>query len=183
MDKYSLSSDRRSSSLNRKGFKFAKNKFTELKIKMSKKQTSEAKSPSEIDPLNEENRKKLLLDKTKELVEKEISNDKLLIKIIDNNTIYNHLDDLFYKSGDFDLEKETVEDELHSSNRKGISETSADFFKKFRKFNENTRKGLLKHMTPTNGFIKATDEYMIVPNPIAFMCRNGNPNTIDLKYF
>ncbi len=181
MDKYSLSSDRRSSSLNRKGFKFAKNKFTELKIKMSKKQQIEKKNSVILDPIDEENRKKLLLDKTKVIVDKEISNDKLLIKIIDNNTIYNQLDDLFYKSGDFDLEKDLVEDENSANSKKGISETSGDFFKKFRKFNENTRKGLLKHMTPTNGFIKATDQYMIVPNPIAFICKNGNPNAIDLK--
>lgn len=161
--------------------KFVKNRFTELKIKINKKKESTSEASAKAANLNDEKTKKLNLDKTKAMIDKDLDNDKLLIKIIDNHTIYNYLDDFFYRSGDFDLEKDEQSDNLGTENAKNFSETSQEFFKKFRKFNDHTRKGLLKQLTPSNGFIKASQEVMIVPNPIAFVNKSGESGTINLK--
>ena len=181
MEHLSTYSSKAVSSMTKKKPKFVKNRFTDLKIKINKMKAGASEISEKASNLNNEKNKKLNLDKAKEMIDKDLDNDNLLIKIIDNHNIYNHLDDFFYKTGDFDLEKDEVIDEFGIENAKNFSETSQEFFKKFRKFNDHTRKGLLKQLTPSNGFIKASQEVIIVPNPIAFVGKSVNNWTINLK--
>lgn len=183
MEHLSTHSSKAVSNLSIKKPKFVKNRFTDLKIKINKKKENASEMTERSTFINNEKTKKMNLDKAKEMIDKDLDNDKLLIKIIDNHAIYDYLDDLFYKSGDFDLEKDEVVEDYGTENVKNFSETSKEFFKKFRKFNDHTRKGLLKQLTPSNGFIKASQEVMIVPNPIAFINKSGDHGAINLKYF
>lgn len=163
----------------KKNVRFVKNRFTDLKIKITKKNDNQS-DMSQL-PVNDERYRKLNLDKAKANIDKDLDNDPLLIKMINYQGVYDHLDDLFNKSGEFKITNQENLDESVHENVKNFSETSQEFFKKFRKFNENTRKGLLKQITPSNGFIRAAQEVMIVPNPIAFINKNGYQGSINLK--
>jgi len=181
MEQLSTNSIKTASLSRKKSSRFVKNRFTDLTLKINKKKEGESVLIPKANIIHDEKLKKVNLDKTKALIDKDLDNDKLLIKIIDNHTIYNYLDDFFYRSGEFDIEKDEAVEESGTENVKNISETSQEFFKKFRKFNDHTRKGLLKQMTPSNGFIKASQEGMIVPNPIAFINKTGEYGSINLK--
>jgi len=164
--------------------RFVKNRFADLKIKISKKKENASEASEKASNLNDEKTKKLSLDKAKAMIDKDLDNDHLLIKIIDKYNFERYLQDIMSKEGDFDLQKdENPEVEFGTGNESNYSETSQEFFKKFRKFNDHERKGLLKQLKPSNGFIKASQEVMIVPNPIAFVNKDGGmQRTINLKY-
>lgn len=161
--------------------KSSKNKFTELKNRIAKKKEAELTKSGKIKPISEENQQKMTLDKAKSIIDKELNNDNLMIKIIDNNTIYNSLDDFYYKCGDFDLNRDSREEEENNEIEKNINETHSGFFAKFKNYKSNCRKGLLKSITPSIGFIKASSDLMIVPNPIGLINKNNEHSTINLK--
>jgi hypothetical protein len=178
MDRLSTNSSNTPFIPRKKSVKFVKNRFTDLKIKIAKKKENQG----EVVHLKvkEEKKKKSNLDKDKGCIDKDLNNDNLLIKMINYKDVIDNINDLFNKSGEFKMTDQENLDES-SDNIKNFSETSQEFFKKFRKFNENTRKGLLKQITPSNGFIKAAHEYMIVPNPIAFVNKSGYQGSVNLK--
>ena len=161
--------------------KLTKNKFTDLKLRIAKKMEAEAAKSGKNKPVSQENQQKITLDKAKSIIDKELNNDNLMIKIIDNNTVYDCLDDFFYKCGDFDLTNDDKEDENYNEIERNINETHNGFFTKFKNFKNNTRKGLLKSITPSMGFIKASSELMVVPNPIGLITKNRDPTTVNLK--
>jgi hypothetical protein len=178
MDKVSISSVSNSSTTKKKSIK---NKFTELKNRIAKKKEEELAKSGKLIPEKEENKQKMTLDKAKILIDKELNNDNLMIKIIDNNTINNSLDDYYYRSGDFEIKTKEKNHENLDKLERNINETHSGFFKAFKNYKPNCRKGLLKSITPSIGFIKASSELMIVPNPIGLMNKGRDPTTLNLK--
>jgi hypothetical protein len=178
MDRISRSTKSNSSITNKKSIK---NKFTDLKNRIVKKKEEELAKSGKLKPISGEIQEKMTLDNAKILIDKELNNDKLLIKIIDNNAIYNSLDDFYYKSGDFDIKVSQKENENMNEVERNINENHSGFFNKFKNYKINCRKGLLKSITPSIGFIKASSELMIVPNPIGLISKNQEPTTLNLK--
>ena len=61
--------------------KSTKNKFTDLKNRIEKKKEAELAKRGKIKPVSQENQQKMTLDNAKILIDKELNNDNLMIKI------------------------------------------------------------------------------------------------------
>lgn len=185
MENFTTNNSKQYISPKKKSLKFAKNRFTDMTNKIQKKhKISSENEDKNKDENEEENKKKLFLDKIKISADKETSNETLLLKILDNQSVYDYIDNFFYRQGTFDIDKEKHEEFYNNDNdeeKLNASESSSEFFKKFKSFHNDIRKGIIKTLNPSIGFIEGTSDTMIVPNPIGLISKNGENNIINLK--
>lgn len=175
---------------NKKQFKFAKMRFTELKNKFDFKKINinAEKTDEKTDAKENEKMKKQMKEKEISQIENELDNKKLLLKVLDSETVTDHLDDFFSKDR---LKNHPEAHNKHEDNYFGYSidenkkdnyETLDEFWKKYRNFNDITRKGMIKNMTPSFGFIKSCQDNCLIPNPIGLPNKYGEHDTVSLKY-
>lgn len=174
----------------KKNFKYAKMRFTELKSKIVKKTPNEAeKSEDKTDNKENEKLKKIMKDKEIYQIENELDNKRLLLKVMDSDSVTDHIDDFFSREANRNTNQDkegakieeiqvTYNEDL---NKKEGVETLDEFWKKYRNFNDTVRKGNMKIMTPSYGFIKSSQENFLIPNPIGLLSRNGESNSIALR--
>jgi len=173
----------------KKNFKFAKMRFTELKNKFVKKTNSEAKeSEDKSDPKEVEKLKKQIRDKEIYQIEGELDNKKLLLQVMDSDAVTDFVDEFYSRermknNQDKDGSKtdENPVTYIEEAKKESI-ETLDEFWKKYRNYNDTVRKGNMKIMTPSYGFIKSSQENFLIPNPIGLLSRHGENNSIALRY-
>lgn len=176
----------------KKNFKFAKMRFTELKSKIQKKTTNETDKSSEDKTENNENEKlkKIMRDKEIYSIENELDNKRLLLKVMDTDIVTDHIDEFFSREGQRNNQQENegskIEENPVTYNeepmKKEVVESLDEFWKKYRNFNDTVRKGNMKVMTPSYGFIKSSQENFLIPNPIGLLSRQGENDSISLRY-
>ncbi len=175
----------------KKNFKFAKMRFTELKTKLVTKTPIEAeKSEDKSDSKENEKHKKIIRDKEINQIENELDNKKLLLKIMDSKAVKDHVEETFFsevqRNNQQDKDGAKTEENYITYNeesaKKETVETLNEFWKKYKNFNETVRKGNIKLMTPSYGFIKSSKENFLIPNPIGLLSRHGENDSISLKY-
>jgi hypothetical protein len=119
----------------------------------------------------------------------EAINNRLLVDVLNANEDILNPDncdtegdmDTFYVSDKLKDRNFEKKKRLFKETKYSAPESYSDFFFKYKNFAEITRKGTLKKMTPSYGFIKATNEHMLVPNPIGLVKRKGEDHKINLK--
>jgi len=181
----------------KKNFKFAKMRFTDLKNKIVKKTNIDAeKSEEKVDSKEAEKFKKQLQENEMHQIENELDNKKLLLQVMDSESVTEHIDDYFtrdriLRSQQIDkdgvikteelLGQVIINEEIKKEKEALIRETLDEFWKKYRSFNDTNRKGNMKVMTPSYGFIKSSQENLLIPNPIGLLNRNGENDSISLR--
>lgn len=168
----------------KKQFKFAKMRFTEMKTKFSTKKNNENTEKQEEKDINEvEKLKKELNENDLKIIESELDNEELLLKVIDNNNVNEHVEDFFSRERLSKEEKEGAENNAQVEEPPKVEETLDEFWKKYKNFNDTVRKGNMKNMTPCYGFIKSSQDNFLIPNPIGLFNRHGHNDSISLRYF
>lgn len=176
----------------KKNFKYAKMRFTELKSKIIKKPIIEAeKSEDKTDIKENEKLKKIMREKEIYQIENELDNKRLLLKVMDSDSVTDHIEEFFSREAHRNSlqEKEAAKSDENpvtyndESAKKEAVETLNEFWKKYRNFNDIVRKGNMKVMTPSYGFIRSSKENFLIPNPIGLLSRNGENDSITLRYF
>ncbi len=73
-------------------------------------------------------------------------------------------------------------EKLFSQTRYVSQGSIEEFFKKYHEYTELQRKGMLNKLTPSYAFIKATEEHLLIPNPLGLLKRQGEKSELSLKY-
>lgn len=170
----------------KKHFKFAKMRFTDLKNKLVKKSHIDAeKLEDKTDNKVNEKLKKQIREKEIYQIESELDNKKLLLKIFNTEAVVDYLDEYFSKDGDKPDSYRQSEDHglnvNYEESKKNEPETLDEFWKKYKNYNDTIRKGLIKNMTPSYGFIKASVDNFLVPNPLGLLKKNRENDSIELR--
>jgi len=165
----------------KKQFKFAKMRFTEMKSKYNKKSNEITEKQEDSDINEAEKLKRELNEKDLKIIEGELDNQELLLKVIDNNNVSEHVDDFFSREQRLKEEKENGEIPQQIEEPLRVEETLDEFWKKYKNFNDTVRKGNMKNMTPCYGFIKSSQDNFLIPNPIGLFNKHGNSNSISLR--
>ena len=164
---------------NKKQIKFGR--FTEMKSKYTAKgkENTEKKDDDDINEI--EKLKKELNEKDLKIIEGELDNQELLLKIFNNNNVNDHMEEFFGR----DRIKEEKEGESSNAEVKEIppkaNETLDEFWKKYKNFNDTVRKGNMKNLTPCYGFIKSSQDNFLIPNPIGLFNKHGKSDSISLR--
>ena len=191
MDKLGSNNNLNANQAGKKSFKYAKMRFTELKSKITNKTTTEAEKTNEdkTDVKVNEKIKKVLRDKEIYQIDNELDDQRLLLKVMDSDSVTDHIEEFFSREsqgisqqdkdgGKTEENPVTYNEEL---TKKEAFETLDEFWKKYRNFNDTVRKGKLKVMTPSYGFIKSSQDNFLIPNPIGLLSRNGENDSIALR--
>jgi hypothetical protein len=165
----------------KKQFKFAKMRFTEMKTKNNKKnnETSEKQEDSDINEA--EKIKRELNEKDLKIIEGELDNQELLLKVIDNINVSEHVDEFFSRELRLKEEREGKDNAQQNDEPLKVEETLDEFWKKYKNFNDTVRKGNIKNMTPCYGFIKSSQDNFLIPNPIGLFNKHGESDSIYLR--
>ena len=128
----------------KKPIKFGR--FTEMKSKYNKKGNENTEKEEDSDINEVEKLKKELNENDLRMIEGELDNQELLLKIFDNNNVNDHVEAFFGR----DCVKEDKEGESSNAEVKEIpkaEETLNEFWKKYKNFNDTVRKGNMKNLT------------------------------------
>jgi Ran GTPase-activating protein (RanGAP) involved in mRNA processing and transport len=106
-----------------------------------------------------------------------LENERMMIEIIKSDEIDEMLKDFILKNRvDYEHYNQAM-----NKTRYANKDSRKEFFEKFNKFAEITRKGYIKNNTPSFEFIKACKEHGVVPNPLGLIKRKGASNSIKLN--
>jgi hypothetical protein len=167
---------------NKKQFKFAKMRFTtEMTTKYNKKNNESIEKQEESDINEAEKIKKELNEKDLKIIEGELDNQELLLKVIDNINVSEHVDEFFSREQKMREEKERKDNVQQIDEPTKVNETLDEFWKKYKNFNDTVRKGNIKNMTPCYGFIRSSQDNFLIPNPIGLFNKHGENDSIYLR--
>jgi hypothetical protein len=112
---------------------------------------------------------------------------ELKCDILNSTELYSQLDELFHRDKDL---KETPNKKKNPFPLQKFEKTKystrgafMEFYSKFHKIDEQSRKGNLSIKTPSFNFIEAVKIHKIVPNPVGVVKRDGDESKINLNHF
>jgi len=161
----------------KKPIKFGR--FTEMKSKYNKKGNENTEKEEDSDINEVEKLKKELNENDLRMIEGELDNQELLLKVIDNNNVNAHVEEFFSRENVEEKEARVEAEKVEEPPKQ--DETLDEFWKKYKNFNDTVRKGNMKNLTPCYGFIKSSQDNFLIPNPIGLFNKHGKSDSISLR--